>query len=75
MGWGLWKLDEAGRWGPGYAGDMQVCGTSWEGRRKVWGCGLGRFGSHPQESPYPEKYSNEGAGEVRGAVSFGVTVT
>ena len=29
MGWGVWKLDEAGRWGPGYAGDMQVCGTSW----------------------------------------------
>ena len=23
------KLDEAGRWGPGCAGDMQVCGTSW----------------------------------------------
>lgn len=39
MGWGLWKLDEAGRWGPGYAGDMQVCGTSWRG-----GGGLGAAG-------------------------------
>lgn len=37
MGWWVWKLDEAGRWGPGCVGDMQVCGTSW---REEEGLGL-----------------------------------
>ena len=65
MGWGVWKLDEAGRWGPGYAGDMQVCGTSWR-EEECLGLWVGKVWVPPQGSPYPEKYSNEGAGEVRG---------
>ena len=61
-GCGSWMRQEGGALA--MQGTCRFVGLAGE-RRKVWGCGLGRFGSHPQGSPYPEKYSIEGAGEVR----------
>lgn len=74
VGWGVWKLDEAGRWGPGYAGDMQVCGTTWREEEGL-GLGLGRLGSRPPKGHPALRILSQGSRRSKGDVSSGVAVT